>query len=561
MKPYLGPLYRVLAGIALISVALNLLLLVPALFMLQVYDRVLASGSQETLLMLLLGAAIALGLYWIFDHLRNRLQAVAGLYVGESLSPRVARALIEQASASIGQPSAEGLRDIGLVRNCFTTQGLLALFDAPWLAVYVAIIWLCHPTLGMAAAGAAVLMLLLAWIIERSARDDVEAIRREAASTGRYLETSLGNAEVIQAMGMAPGLLARWHVMSGRLAVLQAESGRLSIALSALVRTLRQAIQIGMLGLGAWLVLRHEVTAGVMIATTILLSRALAPVEQIVGSWRILSEGQAAWQRLKRVLGAVPSGPPPMVLPAPTGRLVATGIVYRGQRDRVILNGVNLALEPGQALAIIGPSASGKSTLARLLVGLWRPAQGTVRLDGVDLAQWSRDAVGPYIGYLPQDVELFGGTVAENIARLGPVDAEAVVRAAQRAHVHDLILALPNGYDSAIGELGVMLSPGQRQRIALARALYGTPKLVILDEPNANLDGAGELALADTLKGLKALGVTTVVITHRTALITHVDRLMVLEQGRVRHFGPTAEVLAAMRPAQDPEQQVVPIRA
>ncbi len=561
MLAHVGALRQAFVGIALMSVALNLLALVPALFMLQVYDRVLASGSMETLSMLVLGALIGLALFWVFDHLRNRLQSVAALQIGESLSPAVARALFERASGGIGIPSNEGLRDIAAVRNCFTAQGLLAMFDAPWLVFYVAVIWFCHPVLGLAALGAAVVMLALAWLIERTTRGSSEAIRKEAAAGSRYLETSLANAEVVQAMGMADALLGRWHVMSERLATLQVRASRSSTALASLVRTLRQAIQVGMLALGAWLVLRGEMTGGVMIAATILLGRALAPVEQVVGSWRILVDGRNAWRRLSKLLAAQAEGAESMPLPAPSGRLVVSELVFRGDAGRQVLRGVGLALDPGEALAIIGPSAAGKSTLARLIVGLWTPTQGSVRLDGVEVSQWPREQLGPHIGYLPQDVELFAGTVAENIARLGPVDPEKVVAAARLANVHELILALPAGYDSAVGELGVMLSPGQRQRIGLARALYGQPRLVILDEPNANLDGAGELALADTLKGLKAQGVTMLVITHRTALISHVDKLLVLEQGRVRHFGRTEDVLQAMRNPGGEGQQVVPIRA
>jgi ABC-type protease/lipase transport system fused ATPase/permease subunit len=284
-----------------------------------------------------------------------------------------------------------------------------------------------------------------------------------------------------------------------------------------------------------------------MVATTILLGRALAPVEQVVASWRVLAEGRLALRRLRDLCGAAESQPPRMSLPAPVGRLRAEGLVYRPPgSERVVLGGVSLALDAGESLAVIGASGAGKSTLVRLLSGLWKPSAGVVRLDHADLAQWPREELGPFLGYVPQDVELFAGSVAENIARLGEVDAEQVVRAAQRAGVHEMILALPDGYDTAIEPASALLSPGQRQRIALARALYGEPRLLILDEPNSNLDGAGEAALAEALRALQGR-VTVIVVTHRTTLIQHVDKMLVLEAGRAKHFGATAEVLQALK--------------
>jgi PrtD family type I secretion system ABC transporter len=320
----------------------------------------------------------------------------------------------------------------------------------------------------------------------------------------------------------------------------------------------RQSVQVGLQALGAYLVITGEGTPGVMVATTILLGRALAPVEQVVGSWRVLAEGRLAFSRLRELLASADAQPQRMSLPAPTGRLEASGLVYRPPHsERMILAGVGLALEAGEALAIIGPSGAGKSTLVRLLTGIWKPNAGVVRLDHVDLAQWPREELGPWLGYVPQDVELFPGTVAENIARLGEVDAEKVVRAAQRAGVHELILALPEGYDTVIDQMGVMLSPGQRQRIALARALYGEPRLLVLDEPNSNLDGAGEIALAEALKALHG-AVTVIVVTHRSTLIQHMDKMLMLEAGRVKQYGTVADVMQALKqPAQPGGGQVV----
>ena len=561
MTPLLQLIRRPLLYVAGLSFFVNLLLLVPALFMLQVFDRVLASQSGDTLAVLLLGVGIALALLLALDYLRSRLQGVAGNLVAEALSPTVARITVAQGARRSGRAPGEGLRDVASLRALFSSQGLLALFDAPWVVVYVAVIWLAHPALGLAAGAAAVLMLGLALLNDFITRRDIESLQKAAGGATRYLEASLQNAEVAQAMGMTDALLGRWRQKNAEVSALQTPTARKSILMTATTRTARQAVQVLILGLGAWLVIRGEATAGIMIATTTLLGRALAPVEQVVGSWRVLAEGRAAFRRLGELLAAADAEPARMSLPAPSGRLLAQNLVFRAPHsERMILAGVSLQLDAGQALAIIGPSAAGKSTLVRLLTGVWKPSAGSVRLDQADLAQWPRDELGPHIGYVPQDVELFPGTVAENIARLGPVDSAAVVRAAQRAHVHELILSLPEGYDTAVDPAGALLSPGQRQRIALARALYGEPKLLILDEPNSNLDGAGENALAATLQGLRGQ-VTVVVVTHRNTLIQHVDKMLVLEGGRVQHYGPAAEVMKAMqqRPSEPAARALVPL--
>lgn len=547
MKSLFELLRRPLVFVAGFSFFVNLLLLAPALFMLQVFDRVLTSQSHETLLVLLLGMAVALGLMFALDYLRSRLQGVAGNVVADSLSPTVVKVMLDKLARSGDRASSEGLRDVASLRNLFSAQGLLALFDAPWAVVYILVIWLAHPVLGMAAVGASILMLGLALLNDRITRRDIEALQREAAKATRYLEASLQNAEVAQSLGMGDALIARWRQLSANVTALQGPTSRKSVAMAALTRATRQSVQVLMQALGAYLVISGDATAGVMVASTILLGRALAPVEQIVGSWRMLAEGRLAFRRLRDLLGAVESQPARMSLPAPTGRLHAQGLVFRPPKsERLILGGVSLSLEPGESLAITGPSGAGKSTLLRLLTGVWKPNAGVVRLDHVDLAQWPRDELGPWIGYVPQDVELFAGTVAENIARLGELDSPEVVQAAQRAGVHELILSLPDGYDTVIDHMGVMLSPGQRQRIALARALYGDPKLLVLDEPNSNLDGAGELALAEALQALRGV-VTTIVVTHRTALVKHMDKMLVLDAGRVMQYGTVHDVLQALQ--------------
>jgi PrtD family type I secretion system ABC transporter len=546
MRPLLTLLKRPLLHVAGFSFFVNLLLLAPAIFMLQVFDRVLLSQSGETLLVLMLGVGISLTIMLALDYLRSRLQGVAGGLIAEALSPVVTKIVVAQGARRSGRPMSEGLRDIGALRNLYAAQGLLALFDAPWVVVYVAVIALAHPMLGLTAAVAAVLMLGLAVANDRYTRRDIESLQKAAAGATRYLESSLANAEVAQALGMTDALIARWRLKNAEVVKLQQPTASKTVAMAALTRTLRQVVQVVMLAVGAWLVITAQATPGVMVACTILLGRALAPVEQVVGSWKVLAEGRSAWRRIAELLDAAGAEPDRMPLPAPAGQLVAQQLVFRAPgTERVLLAGVSLQLDPGESLAIVGPSGAGKSTLVRLLTGIWKPTAGTVRLDKADLSQWPREDLGPWIGYVPQDVELFPGTVAENIARLGEVNSARVVRAAQRAGVHDMILSLPDGYDTGVDPSGALLSPGQRQRIALARALYGEPRLIILDEPNANLDGAGELALGDALKALRG-DVTVVVVTHRTTLTQHVDKMLVLEAGKTVQYGPVAEVLKAL---------------
>jgi len=535
-----------LAHVAGFSLFINLLMLIPSVFMLQVFDRVLASRSTDTLLMLLLGAALGLLMLMALDHVRARLQGVAGNVLAESLTPLVTRITLAQGARGHGRVGSEALRHVASLRSAFSAQGLLAVFDAPWMLVYIAIIWLAHPYLGMTAALAALAMLGLAALNDALTRRDIEALQKSAAGATRYLEASLANAEVVQTLGMADALLARWQRINAQVAALQGPTARKTVGMAAFTRTLRQSVQIAMLAMGAWLVLGGHASPGITIACTILLGRALAPVEQVVGSWKILAEARGACRQLQELLDAAAAEGPRMQLPAPRGQLLAQQLVYRApDGERLLLAGISLQLEPGESLAVIGPSGAGKSTLLRLLTGLWPPTAGSVRLDGFDLAQWPREQIGPWLGYVPQDVELFAGTVAENIARLGNVDPLKVVEAARRARVHEMIQTLPDGYDTPVDPRTGLLSPGQRQRIALARALYGDPKLLVLDEPNSNLDGAGEAALGEALMALKGR-VTVIVVTHRTPLVQQMDKLLVIEGGKLQHYGAVAEVMKAM---------------
>jgi ABC-type protease/lipase transport system fused ATPase/permease subunit len=402
MDPLYALLRRPLLHVAVFSFFVNLLLLAPAIFLLQVFDRVLASGSMATLIVLLAGVGIALTLLLALDYLRGRLQGVAGNVIGEALSPVVVKIIVAHRAKRSGRPMADGLRDIGSLRALFSSQGLLALFDAPWAVIYLAVIWLAHPLLGMGATAAAIVMFGLAIATDVMTRRKIESLQKAAAGANRHLETSLANAEMAQALGMTDALIARWRRQNCTVSALQRATATKTVAMAALTRTLRQAVQVGILAMGAWLVISAQASPGVIVACTVLLGRALAPVEQVLGSWKVLVEGRAALRRLGELLARAAAEPKRMPLPAPRGLLVAHQLVYRPvDSEKLLLAGVSMQLEPGESLAIIGPSGAGKSTLLRLLIGVWAPAAGSVRLDHADLTQWPREELAPWIGYVP----------------------------------------------------------------------------------------------------------------------------------------------------------------
>jgi PrtD family type I secretion system ABC transporter len=548
MKALREELKPVLRHLTLYSFIVNLLMLTPALFMLQVFDRVLPTHSTETLLVLSAGVAAALAIMLVLDYVRLRLQHLTGNIVDERLSPPIVQAVVAATARAPQALRSDAIRDVALLRNLFSANGLTALLDAPWLVIYVAVIWLFHPALGWAATAAAVVMLGLAWLNDRVSHKTLDDVQQQGRRAARYVESSMRNAEALQAMGMTQRLLVRWRALQDDVLRLQTDASSTGSVFTALTRLLRQVVQAGMMALGAYLVLTQAASAGVMIATTVLLGRALQPVEQLVGSWRVLSDARAAYARLRAVTQQFGTETPRIALPRPEGMLDVEGVSFRAPgSDKLALAGVSLSLAPGEALALIGPSAAGKSTLARLLTGIWTPSAGKVRLDGFDVSNWARDELGPWVGYVPQDVELFDGTVGENIGRLNDLDPKAIIAAARRANAHDMIARLPQGYDTPVGEGGARLSPGQRQRVALARALYGDIRLLVLDEPNASLDAEGEMALARALSGVREEGITSIVVTHRPSLIAHVDKILVLEDGKVKQFGPAADVMKSMQ--------------
>ena len=544
----LRPFVLVAAGA---SIALNLALLVPSIYMLQVFDRVLASRSNETLVMLSLLAALALFLGYFSDSVRATALGWAGRALDRFLSPIALDDSLRRAAANAGRADTEALRDIAQLRAFLSSTGVLALFDAPWLPVYLVVITLMHPLLGFTAFLGAVALVVLAVLTERFTRVTTDAAVQNGRATADYARALTRGAEVIVGMGMSKAAIAGWQSRHDAALSAQERLVQISSRLSALARMSRQGLQVGMLALGAWLVVDAQSSSGIMIAATILLGRALQPVEQLIAGWKAMVEARAAWARLSE--RQVSSAHGSVALPAPAGKIDVERVWYAAASGQpALIKGVSLRVEAGESLGVIGRSASGKTTLIRLLLGILKPYSGVVRLDEADIAQWNRDSLGAHIGYVPQDVELFCGTVAENIARLGSVDSEKVVLAAKAAHAHEMILRMPDGYDTRVGEAAAMLSGGQRQRIALARALYGDPRLVVLDEPNANLDAEGEAALGRTLADLKRSGVTVILVGHQTHLMSQLDKLLVLNNGAVEAFGRTEAVLgrntAVVRP-------------
>ncbi len=533
------------------SLVLNVALLMPAIYMLQVFDRVLTSNSVETLLMLGLITLLFLVLGFFIDTVRTRALAWAGRSLDRKLAPSAVRSSLQQAAAGPGRVDTDALRDISQLRTFLSGPGVLALFDAPWATLYLVLITLMHPLLGLAATLGALVLVALGVLTDRLTREAAEQALSCSRASTRTAEKLARNAEAIVGMGMTGTAVARWREHHDQSLKAQETHGRASSLLAALARGLRQVLQVVMLGLGAWLVIDMQASSGVMIAATILLSRALQPVEHLISGWRALTEARGAWQRLSERSADVPAETT-VALPEPRGAIDVERLAYAFTPSRpAVLRNVSFAIAPGESVGVIGASASGKTTLVRLLLGLWRPQAGCVRLDGADTSRWARDALGEHIGYLPQGVELLSGTVGENIARLGTVcgseASERIVRAARLAHAHEMILQLPDGYETQIGDGGAILSGGQRQRIALARALYGDPRLVVLDEPSANLDTVGEAALLAALAELKARGVTVIIVTHSATLMAALDKLALLKNGTLEMFGPSAAVMARMR--------------
>jgi len=528
---------RFFLAAGLFSLVINLVLLAPSLYMLQVFDRVLSTRSVETLVMLSLITGGALLLMFALDLARGRLLALLGALFERT----VGRRTLQQVLGEVSTPAAAGhqhaLRDVGVLRAFLSGPGIVALFDAPWMPVYLVVIALFSPLLGVLGLASAAVLLLLTWINERTTRAGLEQAQQQMRAAGQFVDGVMRNTEVVHALGMAPAVAQRWEAQSGSLQLGQLGLQRIAGLVGSATRFFRQSVQVAMMAAAAWLVIQQQASAGVMIAVTIILGRALAPVEQLVAQWKALVEARVAWQRLSALLGRG-DAPRFAALPDPSGAITVEGLTYVPPgAQKAVLRQVSVEIAAGEVLALIGPSGSGKSTLARLLLGVLAPSAGVVRLDGAALSQWDPDRLGRHLGYLPQDVSLFAGTIADNIARLGNAHSEQVVLAAQRAQVHDLIVRLPKGYDTPVGEAGRWLSGGQCQRVGLARAFFGDPRIVVLDEPNAHLDKDGEQALALAIAQARARGTTIVLITQRTQILSVADRIMVMRDGMVERIG------------------------
>ncbi len=537
-----------LIGVAVFSAVSNVLMLTGSIFMLEVYDRVLPSKSVPTLIGLCVIAAFLFAMLAIIDLIRSRIMVRIGASLDEKLSGRVYETLIRlPLKAGNRSDGLQPLRDLDNVRSFLSGSGPIAFFDLPWLPVYLAICFVFfHFWIGFAALVGAIILVTLTILTERWTKEPMQASTRHAVTRNGLAEISIRNAEAISAMGMVPRIADRWAEANQRYMDSHGEASDVAGGLGAISKSLRMIVQSGVLAVGAWLVINQEASAGIIIAGSILSARALAPVDLAIANWKGFQAARQSWTRLNRLLALFPAQTEVMPLQAPKANLSVESVAAAPPgTQKIVLQDVGFTIPAGSALGIIGPSASGKSSLTRLLVGLWSPVRGTVRLDGAALDQWMPEALGKHIGYLPQNVELLAGSVAQNIARFEPnADPEAIVSAATTAGVHDLIVRLPEGYETQVGEQGSALSAGQAQRIALARALYGDPFLVVLDEPNSNLDYEGDEALARAVMSVRKRGGIAVIVAHRPSALEAVDLVLVMNNGRVQHpVGPKELVL------------------
>jgi ATP-binding cassette subfamily C exporter for protease/lipase len=532
------------------STLISLLALMPTVYMLEVYDRVLNSQSGMTLLMLTVLIVLAYAIMELLEKIRGALMRAAGVQVDEALSKRIYDAMFLGFLKRQVGGSTQVFNDLKLVREFLANPALMAIFEVPVALVALALIFAISPVLGWASVLGAIAQIGVAYMNERATRKPLNEANRSAVGAQQFAEASLRNAHVMESMGMLDAVHARWQKRQQEFVAYQAiasEGGGLWTAMS---KAVQQVVSSLLMGLAAWLLLNNMLNGGpsMMIVGSFLGGRVLAPLSQLVAQWNSVVNVRAAWTRLESLLAQVPVKPQAMPLPAPKGMLTVEGLMAGAPGQQVpIVRGVQFALNPGEVLAVVGPSASGKTTLARMLVGLWPAMSGKVRLDGADIYAWDKTELGPYLGYLPQGVELLDGTLAENIARFGEVDMAQVEAAARLVGVHELIMSLPEGYNNPVGRDGAMLSGGQRQRVGLARALYGKPVFVVLDEPNSSLDEAGDAALANAIATLKQLGTTFVVMTHRTSVLGVADKMLIMREGAQQAFGPRDEVLAALQ--------------
>lgn len=552
IQTILSSFKRTFYTVGAFSAIINLLALVPSLYMLQVYDRVLGSRNEITLLMLTLLMLGGYAFMAVLELVRTFVLVRVGAKFDMELNKRVYTAAFEHNLKLSGANAGQSLSDLTNLRQFLTGNALFALFDAPWFPIYLAVIFVFEPSLGVFSVCGTVILIVLAYVNERITKEPLAEANAMAVKSGNLASNNLRNAEVIESMGMLPNLMNRWFKLHTRFLHLQGKASEKAGIIGALTKFVQASQQSLVLGFGALLVLEGKMTPGMMIAASILVGKALTPVQMVISTWKSWANTRSAYERLSGLLEKNPARSAGMELPKPAGNLTVEGVSAAPPGGAVlVLRGVSFGIQAGDVLGVIGPSGSGKSTLARLMVGIWPAAMGKVRLDSADIYQWNKAELGPHLGYLPQDIELFGGTVSENIARFGEVDAEKVVEAAKRAGVHDMILHLPKGYDTLLGDGGAGLSGGQKQRLGLARAMYGDPALLVLDEPNSNLDDVGEMALLQAVQDLRQRGKTIVLITHRTSIIGATNKLLLLRDGAVAAFGPTRDVLNSLQEQQN----------
>lgn len=537
----------------------NVLMLSPTLYMLQVFDRVMVSMSELTLLAMSLITLFLFAVMAFAEWMRSRVLVRAGVRLDAMLGTRVFNSSFEAHLGQSSETTARAFNDLIQVRQFLTGNGIFAFFDAPWTPIYLAVLFFLHPVLGWLAIAFALVQAALAWFGHRQTVVPGEAAARAASVSGSYLQSKLRNAEVLESMGMVHNLLPHWLERHRKSLSQQSSSLSLGNRISAWSKFIRYSQQSLALGAGALLVIDGQLSPGGMIAANVLMTRALSPIDMLVGMWRVFTSARFSFLRLEALLDQYPERDPAISRVAPKGSLQLVNLFATAPgRAAPILKSVSTTLDIGTVTVVLGPSGSGKSTLARCMVGIWPNVTGEVLLDGLPIEGWDRTELGPHIGYLPQDIELFEGSIAENIARFGEVDSDKVIEAARSAGLHDMILRFPKGYDTPIGEAGSLLSGGQRQRIGLARAIYGSPVLVVLDEPNANLDDLGEAALVHAVQVLKKAGRTVVLVTHRPGILAVADRLILLRDGTVQADGPRDQVIAALKAAQaSPDRESV----
>lgn len=534
-----------LLAVGAFSMVANLLMLTPTLYMLQVFDRVMTSGNDLTLIAVSLVTLFFFAIMAVAEWARSRVLVRAGVRFDAALNTEVFRASFEASLNKAGRNPGEAFTDLTNLRQFLSTNGVFAFFDAPWVPIYIAVAWLMHPWLGIASILFAVMLVLAAWGGHLYTRALHTSVLEAGMRSNGFVQSKLRNAEAIEAMGMLPSLFMRWRAMHLTHLEAMASNQDKNQRVQAVTKFLQYSQQSLMIGIAAMLVIRGEISMGAIIASNMLMARALAPVQMLVGSWKGFMAARLSYQRLGTLLTAYPARTGRALTAALKGQITLRGLIARAEgREAPILQGLDAELPAGELLVVLGPSGSGKTTLARCLLGIWPLTEGEVLLDGLPIGDWDRAAIGPRLGYLPQDIELFDGSIGDNIARFGTPEPATIIAAAKAANVHEMILRFPQGYDTPMGLAGSQLSAGQRQRIALARALYGEPALIVLDEPNANLDDAGEAALMQAVQSLRAKGCTLVVISHRGGLINLADRLMILNQGRIQALGPREALLA-----------------